>query len=122
MNAHSLCCVLLWGTSTSVLLPGTSFPLGTAVSLLGSVFYHLCVVGWYLDSTDSLGRIIALALRRNGGLLLGAAIVPLDAIAAPLDASPLIIQSTFGGADKQCSVAETDPSFILSYVVRGVPE
>ena len=48
VNPHSLCCMLPLGTSPSVLLPGTSFLLGTAVTVLGSVVYSLCVVGWYL--------------------------------------------------------------------------
>ena len=53
------------------------------------------------------GRVIALLpLRGNGSLLLGAAILPLDTAAAPLDTNALLIQNTDGGTDKQFSVAE----------------
>lgn len=54
-------------------------------------------------------------LRGSCSLLLGAAILPLDDIAAPLNAPPLIIGSTDGGTDKQLSVTERLLShFILS--------
>ena len=54
-------------------------------------------------------------LRRSYSLLLGVAILPLDSIAAPLNAPTLIIRSTDGGTDKQLSVTERLLShFILS--------
>ena len=54
-------------------------------------------------------------LRGSYSLLLGAAILPLGNIAAPLNAPPLIIGRTDGGTDKQLSVAERLlPHFILS--------